>query len=117
MSASSPPFKRILDRIATFLQRIPLGFYILTAAIGFITLCNWVVNFGWTSAEREIEIIAKSDYRDWTITLKDGEVIQCHYVISSDRCYAVVLRNGSITFVQTIPKDSVSMVEYDQSIN
>src|SRR5437016_14379270 len=34
LSAFSPPFKRILDRIATLLQRIPLGFYMLTAAIG-----------------------------------------------------------------------------------
>ena len=116
LSASWPPFKHNLDRITTFLRRIPLGFYILTAAIGFITLSNWVVNFGWTSAEREIDMIAIKDYPDWTITFKDKQSIRCHYVTASDRCYAVILRDGSNTIVRTIPRDSVSKIEYDQSI-
>jgi hypothetical protein len=115
--ASLPFFQRKLNRITTFLRRIPLGFYILTAAIGFITLTKWVVNFGWTSAEREINIIADSDYTDWTITLTDGQTIRCHYVTASDRCYAVILRDGSNTIVRTIPRDSVSKIEYDKSIN
>ncbi|SRR6266436_3401717 len=53
LSASWPPFQRNLHRITTFPRRIPLGFYILTAAIGYITLTRWVVNFGWTTADRD----------------------------------------------------------------
>ncbi len=114
--ASWPRFQRNLHRITTFLRRIPLGFYILTAAIGYITLCNWVVNFGWTTAEREIDIIASKDYPDWTITLKDEQSIRCRYVTASDRCYAVVFRDGPNTIVRTIPRDSVLKIEYNQSI-
>ena len=116
LSASSPPFHRNLRRIATFLQRIPLGFYVLTAVMGYITLTNWVVNFGWTSADRDIDIIAVSDYPDWTVTLKDEASIRCHYVRASDCCYVVIWRDGSNTTVRTIPRELVSKIEYDKSI-
>jgi hypothetical protein len=116
LAASWPPFKRILGRIATFMRRIPVGFYVLTAVLGFLALTNWLVNFGDTRAQRDINIIAINKWPDWKITLKDGTLIQCHFATSSERSYAVVLSSGDITFVQTIPKDLVSTVEYDQSI-
>jgi hypothetical protein len=118
LSAFWPPFKRIRDRIATFVRRVPVGFYILVATLGFLTLANWLVNYGNTKAQSDIDIIALKNWPDWKITLKDGTLIPCHYATASDHSYAVVRSNGpgSPTFVQTIPKDSVSTVEYDQSI-
>jgi hypothetical protein len=115
-SASWPPFQRNLHRITTFLRRIPLGFYILTAALGYFALTKWVVNYGWTTAEREIDMIANKHYPDWTITLKDGQRIQCRHVTASDHCYLVIFQDGSNTIVRTIPRDSVSKIEYDTNI-
>jgi len=97
LSASWPPFQRNLHRITTFLRRIPFGFYILTAAIGYITLIRWIVNLGWTTADRDIDIIASKNYPDWTITLKGEPSLRCRYVRASDCCYVVICRDGSNT--------------------
>ncbi len=116
LSATWPPFQRNLHRLTTFLRRIPGGFYLLTAAIGYIALTNWVVNYGWTTAQREIDMIAVKHYPDWTITLKGEQSIRCRFVTASDHSYVVIFDDGSNTIVRTIPRDSVSKIEYDESI-
>lgn len=109
-----PRFRRWLASIATFLRRIPLAAYLLMAAFGFIALSNWITKFGWTQASRCIDI---ANYTDWVITLKDYQNVRCRLAAaSSDCCYVVVLRSGPNTIVQTIPKDSVSKIEYDPTI-
>ena len=116
LSVSWPFFQRSLHRITTFLRGIPLGFYILTATIGYIALVTWLIAYGWTTAPREIDLIAVKNYPDWTITLKGEQSIRCRFVTASDHCYVVIFSDGSNTMVRTIPRDSVSKIECDQSI-
>jgi hypothetical protein len=111
-----PPFRIWLASIVTFLRRIPVVAYLVIAMCGFIALSNWITNFGWTQADKCIEI-GKMPYPDWVITLKDKEKqqIRCRLTgTSSECCYVVVLGNGE---VKTIPKDSVSEIGYDPTIN
>jgi len=121
LSATWPPFQRNHHRITTFLRRIPLPFYIITATLGYISLAVWFVKYGWTTAENEIKLIAadpKDPYTDWTITLKDEHErsIKGHFVTASADCYVVICSDGSNTIVRTIPRDSVSKIEYDKNV-
>jgi hypothetical protein len=116
LSVTWPPFQHNLHRVTTFLRRIPLGFYLLTATIGYIALVTWLINYGWTSAQREIDMIANYNYPDWTITLKGEPSIKGRGVTTSNCCYVVIVNDGSKTFVRTIPRDSVSKIEYDKEI-
>jgi hypothetical protein len=113
LSVAWPLFQRSLQRITTFLGRIQPGFYILTATIGYIALVNWLIAYGWTTGQSEIDMIP--DYPDWTITLNDGQTIPCRHVTASDHCYVVIFRDGSNTMIRTIPRDSVSKIECNQN--
>src|SRR5262249_25105350 len=100
-----PFFQRSLHRMATFLRRIPVGFYILTATIGYIALFTWLIAYGWTTAQSEIDLIATKDYPDLTITVKGESSIRCRFVTASNNCYVVIWNDGSNTVVRTILRD------------
>jgi len=109
-----PRLRHWLAPIGRFLGRIPLVAYVVIGAFAFIALSNWATKFGWTQASNALNIV---DSPDWVITLKDGQKMRCRFLTASPERYAVVCRVGADSTVQTIPRDAVSRIDYDPSIN